>query len=235
MIVLDASARIRARIEAEDDIRVPHLFEVEVLHTLRREYLRGLLSDERAKIALNRLSTMGLTRHPHAVHRAYLGTTREHHRLRRLIHHTRRNPRRSAHNDRRPARPLLEPSGKRRVFRVTTNPDEWFAIRRFREVVSSGRTISWSGASSRTIKETKSSSGLGMKCWNRESRFSRPSFLENFALPPDEPGRGFGGGHPDSRSERSAERPSIRAFHKRFPARRDASERNGDGSRYTAR
>lgn len=65
MIVLDASARIRARIEAEDDIRVPHLFEVEVLHTLRREYLRGLLSDERAKIALNRLSTMGLTRHPH--------------------------------------------------------------------------------------------------------------------------------------------------------------------------
>ncbi|CAN5481484.1 MAG: type II toxin-antitoxin system VapC family toxin [Actinomycetota bacterium] len=67
LLNIGASARIRARIEAEDydGVRVPHLFEVEVLHTLRREYLRGLLSEERSKIALYRLSTMKLTRHPH--------------------------------------------------------------------------------------------------------------------------------------------------------------------------
>ncbi len=67
LLNIGASARIRARIEAEDydGIRVPHLFEVEILHTLRREYLRGLLSDERSEIALNRLSTMKLTHHPH--------------------------------------------------------------------------------------------------------------------------------------------------------------------------
>ena len=79
MIVLDASAavavllnlgsgvpRIRERMaESGDDPHVPHLFEVEVLSVLRRYYLRGELSQERARLALNRLSTMRFTRYPH--------------------------------------------------------------------------------------------------------------------------------------------------------------------------
>ena len=80
MIVLDTSAaaavllnlgssasRIRERMaESDDDLHVPHLFEVEVLSVLRRYYLHGELSQERARLALNRLSTMRFTRYPHA-------------------------------------------------------------------------------------------------------------------------------------------------------------------------
>ena|SRR5215210_5125506 len=79
MIVLDASAaaavllnlgsgaaRIRDRMaESDDDLHVPHLFEVEVLSVLRRYFLRGELSQERARSALNRLSTLRLSRYPH--------------------------------------------------------------------------------------------------------------------------------------------------------------------------
>jgi len=79
VIVLDASAaaavllnlgsgaaRIRDRMaESDDDLHVPHLFEVEVLSVLRRYFLRGELSQERARSALNRLSTLRLSRYPH--------------------------------------------------------------------------------------------------------------------------------------------------------------------------
>jgi predicted nucleic acid-binding protein len=79
VIVLDASAaadvllnlglrarRIRERMAQSDgDLHVPHLFEVEVLSVLRRFSLRGELSQERARLALGRLSTMRLTRYPH--------------------------------------------------------------------------------------------------------------------------------------------------------------------------
>jgi predicted nucleic acid-binding protein len=71
LLNIGASADIRARIQAEEsknasgNLHVPHIFEVEVLGSLRRHYLRGLLSEERARIALNRLSNMRLTRHPH--------------------------------------------------------------------------------------------------------------------------------------------------------------------------
>ena len=79
MIVLDASAavvvllnlgpdaaRIRERMaESDDDLHAPHLFEVEVLSVLRRYFLRGGLSQERARLALNRLSTLRLSRYPH--------------------------------------------------------------------------------------------------------------------------------------------------------------------------
>jgi predicted nucleic acid-binding protein len=80
VIVLDASAaadvllnsgprapRIRERMaESDDDLHVPHLFEVEVLGVLRRFSLRGRLSQERARLALDRLSSMRLARYPHA-------------------------------------------------------------------------------------------------------------------------------------------------------------------------
>lgn len=79
MIVLDASAaaavllnlgssapRIRERMaESDDDLHVPHLFEIEVLSVLRRYFLFGELSQERARLALNRLSTMRVARYPH--------------------------------------------------------------------------------------------------------------------------------------------------------------------------
>jgi predicted nucleic acid-binding protein len=79
VIVLDASAaadvllnlgprapRIRERMaESDGDLHVPHLFEVEVLSVLRSFSLRGELSQERARVALGRLSAMRLTRYPH--------------------------------------------------------------------------------------------------------------------------------------------------------------------------
>lgn len=79
MIVLDASAaaavllnlgsnaaRIRERMaESDGDLHAPHLFDVEVLSVLRRFSLRGELSQERARLALNRLSAVRLSRYPH--------------------------------------------------------------------------------------------------------------------------------------------------------------------------
>ena len=79
MIVLDASAavevllnsagsasHIRDRIRrADDGLHVPHLFEIEVMSVLRRYALRGALSTKRARLALDRLSTMSLTLYPH--------------------------------------------------------------------------------------------------------------------------------------------------------------------------
>jgi predicted nucleic acid-binding protein len=80
LIVLDASAavsiflnigpeagRIRQRIVQPDEtLHVPHLFDVEVLHVLRRHSLSGDLSESRGRLALSRLSSMRLTRYPHA-------------------------------------------------------------------------------------------------------------------------------------------------------------------------
>ena len=79
MIVLDASAAvavllnvgpeaelIRERIsQPEETLHVPHLFEIEVLHALRRNDLGGALPAERARLALNRLCQTRLTRYPH--------------------------------------------------------------------------------------------------------------------------------------------------------------------------
>lgn len=80
MIVLDASAavsiflnigpqasRIRQRIvQPEETLHVPQLFDVEVLHVLRRHSLSGALSECRGRLALRRLSSTRLTRYPHA-------------------------------------------------------------------------------------------------------------------------------------------------------------------------
>lgn len=79
MIVLDASAavdmilkieskatRVRDRIETSDgDFHVPHLFEIEVLSSLRRLSLSGDLSKNRASEALEDLADMRLIRYPH--------------------------------------------------------------------------------------------------------------------------------------------------------------------------
>ncbi|MDQ3792328.1 MAG: type II toxin-antitoxin system VapC family toxin [Actinomycetota bacterium] len=79
MIVLDASSAvavllnlgtgasgIRERMDrADGGLHVPHLFEVEVMNVLRRYALNDTLSTERARLALNRLYDMRVTRYPH--------------------------------------------------------------------------------------------------------------------------------------------------------------------------
>lgn len=79
MIVLDASAavavllnlgpvapRIRERMATEDDnLHVPHLFEIEVVNVLRRYALIHELSERRSAELLEDLTTMRITRYPH--------------------------------------------------------------------------------------------------------------------------------------------------------------------------
>lgn len=79
MIVLDASAAVsvllnvdrvardlRYRIQQPDEsLHVPHLFDVEVLHVLRRHSFSGALSERRERVALDRLSSTRMTRYPH--------------------------------------------------------------------------------------------------------------------------------------------------------------------------
>ena len=79
MIVLDASAvvavlldpdpgaeRIRERIESPDeDLHVPHLTDLEVIHALRRQALRGALTPRRSDEALEDLANIMFVRYPH--------------------------------------------------------------------------------------------------------------------------------------------------------------------------
>jgi predicted nucleic acid-binding protein len=73
--VLDASAvvdlvvepravtrAIRARLQADPDIHVPHLVDAEVTNALRRKLLSGQLEPLRARRAIRRLTTMHLVR-----------------------------------------------------------------------------------------------------------------------------------------------------------------------------
>jgi predicted nucleic acid-binding protein len=75
VIVLDASAivdlvvepravtrAIRARLQADPDIHVPHLVDTEVTNALRRKLLSGQLDPLRARRAIRRLTTMHLVR-----------------------------------------------------------------------------------------------------------------------------------------------------------------------------
>jgi predicted nucleic acid-binding protein len=79
VIVLDASTvvavlldpgpgaeRIRERIESPgESLHVPHLLEIEVLHVLRRQALRGALSQRRSTEALEDLANIMFVRYPH--------------------------------------------------------------------------------------------------------------------------------------------------------------------------
>ena len=84
MIVLDASAavdallnfqpnasRVRERIKQEDsgdlreNLHVPYLFGVEVLHALRRLTLSGHVSEVRGSRAVDAMLNMRLARYPH--------------------------------------------------------------------------------------------------------------------------------------------------------------------------
>ncbi len=79
MIVVDASAavtmflnlrpgaaRVRERLGEVEEVHVPHLFDVEVLHALRRHSLRGDLPEEKGRLILKLLHEMKAIRYPHA-------------------------------------------------------------------------------------------------------------------------------------------------------------------------
>lgn len=65
------ATRVRERIKQEDsgdlreNLHVPHLFGVEVLHALRRLTLAGHVSETRGNRAVNAMLNMRLTRYPH--------------------------------------------------------------------------------------------------------------------------------------------------------------------------
>lgn len=78
MLVLDASAAIavllnlhpatsiRSRVSLPgESLHVPHLFDVEVLHVLRRHSLAGTLTPRRERVALSRLQSTRLSRYAH--------------------------------------------------------------------------------------------------------------------------------------------------------------------------
>ena len=60
------AARVRERLETVEYVQIPHLFDVEVLHALRRHSLRGGLSEEQSRPILNLLREMKAIRYPHA-------------------------------------------------------------------------------------------------------------------------------------------------------------------------
>lgn len=65
------AGRVRERIKQEDsgdqreNLHVPHLFTVEVLHALRRLTLTGNVSEVRGNRAVNAVLNTRLTRYPH--------------------------------------------------------------------------------------------------------------------------------------------------------------------------
>jgi predicted nucleic acid-binding protein len=79
LIVIDASAEVAILLNIGQDIEgirrriarpgetlhIPHLFEIEVLHALRSLTLRGTVSSERARLALDRLRDTWFVRYPH--------------------------------------------------------------------------------------------------------------------------------------------------------------------------
>ena len=78
MIVADASAlidlllesEVRTKLEqrllsGEESLHTPHVVDLEVAHTLRRLVLTGVLSSERAEVALADMADLQLNRYPH--------------------------------------------------------------------------------------------------------------------------------------------------------------------------
>ncbi len=62
------AVRVGERMDrADGEVHVPHLFEIEVLHVLRRRALSGGISGERSARLLEDLIDMRLTRYPHTV------------------------------------------------------------------------------------------------------------------------------------------------------------------------
>ena len=66
LLNLDPAASIRLRVSLPgESLHVPHLFDVEVLHVLRRHSLAGTLTEDRERVALSRLQNTRLSRYSH--------------------------------------------------------------------------------------------------------------------------------------------------------------------------
>ena len=78
MLVVDASAvvtvlagwprdaKLTRRLLSADELRAPHLIDIEVLHALRSLVARGELTPDRAQDARTDFADLLLVRHPHA-------------------------------------------------------------------------------------------------------------------------------------------------------------------------
>ncbi len=71
------AARVRERLKGVEEVHVPHLFDVEVLHALRGHSLRGNLSEEKSRLILGLLHEMKAVRYPHAPLTARIWELRE--------------------------------------------------------------------------------------------------------------------------------------------------------------
>jgi len=89
VIVLDASAvtevvlqsgmgsAIRQRLHTVRLVHAPHLIDIEVTNALRRQYLLGALTSERARQALDDLRNMRILRHRHSPYIARIWELRD--------------------------------------------------------------------------------------------------------------------------------------------------------------
>lgn len=78
MIVIDASvvghwlltdqpSQLPTSLGADVELAAPHLIDAEVAHTIRRHLLMGLISVDRAEIALQDLMVLPIVRYPHTM------------------------------------------------------------------------------------------------------------------------------------------------------------------------
>ena len=73
-----SAARVRERLgQATEEVHIPHLFDVEALHALRRYFLRGDLSRDQSRLILSLLHEMKAVRYPHAPLAARIWELRE--------------------------------------------------------------------------------------------------------------------------------------------------------------
>jgi predicted nucleic acid-binding protein len=72
-----SAARVRNRLRQAEEVHIPHLFDVEVLHALRHHSLRGDLPGKQGRLILSLLYEMKAVRYPHAPLAARIWELRE--------------------------------------------------------------------------------------------------------------------------------------------------------------
>ena len=51
--------------QPDETLHAPHLVDLELAHTLRRDTLSGILAPERARLALSHFTALSIARYPH--------------------------------------------------------------------------------------------------------------------------------------------------------------------------
>ncbi|MGH6916678.1 MAG: type II toxin-antitoxin system VapC family toxin [Geminicoccaceae bacterium] len=64
-LLTDQPLRLPMTLGADADLAAPHLIDAEVAHAIRRHLLTGLISVDRAEIALQDLMVLPVERYPH--------------------------------------------------------------------------------------------------------------------------------------------------------------------------